>query len=872
MSAAHDGGCAVLLQDGRILMAGGSDANGPTAGVDIFNTDGTWSSAPAMISPRAHQACAVLQGGQVLAAGGVTTGNAVSNAAELFDPSANSWTQLPAMTQARAGATASLLPDGRVLLAAGQTSSGPSNTLEIFDPQAQTFSFAGTLSAARQDAAATVLHDGRVLIVGGAGLDANGNPTALASSDIYDPATGSVSSGPALNVARSKHSATTQLDGKVVVIGGNDGNNDLAGIEVYDPAAGGNFTVLSAALVTPRSGHLVFLLPNNNEVLVAGGQSAGVDLASAELYVPWGNQGAGAVQATGAMSAARSQAAGASLSAANGLTLVAGGSAQTSAELYSFATVTTDQSDYAPGTPVTITGSGWQPGETVTLTLIESPLIDTHPAMTAVADQNGNIFNNQFAPDSYDVSVRFYLTATGSKSQAQNTFTDGAATNVNFATSGLPAGTAITATVLSYTNNGGQAKSNLAVLFTAPGPSANTGTQPGSSLSYSFPASITGSDGQAYTFSSSSPASPFNTAASGTETVTATYVPACAAAAITSQPQNQTVTYGQTASFSVTATGTAPLSYQWLNNGSTIPGASSSSYSFAPNVSDSGSSFSVQVSNACTSPAKLSNSATLTVNPASASVTLGNLSQTYSGSPEAVTVTTNPNGLSTSVTYNGSSTAPTNAGSYAVVATVTDPNYTGSASGTLVIGQASQTITFAAIATHTYGDAAFAVSPTASSGLAVSLSASGNCSLSGSTAPADVTITGAGSCSVTASQPGNTNYLAATPAIQSFTINKANATITVTPYNLTYDGGAHTATATAVGVNNASLLSELDLSGTVHTNAGNYSDTWVFTDTTGNYNNVSGTVNDVIGKANAAITVTPYDVIYDAASHSATGS
>jgi hypothetical protein len=90
------------------------------------------------------------------------------------------------------------------------------------------------------------------------------------------------------------------------------------------------------------------------------------------------------------------------------------------------ATVMTDQADYAPGTIVTITGSGWQPGETVTLQLVESPLIDTHPDMTAVADANGNIFNNQFSPDSYDVAVTFTLTATGSLSgsTAQTTFTD----------------------------------------------------------------------------------------------------------------------------------------------------------------------------------------------------------------------------------------------------------------------------------------------------------------------------------------------------------------------------------------------------------------------------------------------------------------
>jgi hypothetical protein len=103
------------------------------------------------------------------------------------------------------------------------------------------------------------------------------------------------------------------------------------------------------------------------------------------------------------------------------LALALGGTA-----LAQSATVMTDKADYAPGTIVTITGSGWQPGETVTLQFVESPLVDTHPDLTAVADANGNIFNNQFSPDEHDADITFTLTATGGTSglQAQTTFTD----------------------------------------------------------------------------------------------------------------------------------------------------------------------------------------------------------------------------------------------------------------------------------------------------------------------------------------------------------------------------------------------------------------------------------------------------------------
>lgn len=68
-----------------------------------------------------------------------------------------------------------------------------------------------------------------------------------------------------------------------------------------------------------------------------------------------------------------------------------------------------------------------------------------------------------------------------------------------------------------------------------------------------------------------------------------------------------------------------------------------------------------------------------------ATVTLSNLNQYYSGYPESATVTTDPSGLAVNVTYNGSTTAPTAVGSYAVAATVTTPGYGGSATGTLTI-------------------------------------------------------------------------------------------------------------------------------------------------------------------------------------------
>ncbi len=95
----------------------------------------------------------------------------------------------------------------------------------------------------------------------------------------------------------------------------------------------------------------------------------------------------------------------------------------------------------------------------------------------------------------------------------------------------------------------------------------------------------------------------------------------------------------------------------------------------------------------------------------------------------------------------------------------------------------NQTISFATIPDKTYGDADFTISPTASSGLAVSLAASGQCTVNSAVAPATVHITGAGSCSITASQSGNAAYNPALDVTRTFSI--AKAVLTVRPNPLT---------------------------------------------------------------------------------------
>lgn len=94
------------------------------------------------------------------------------------------------------------------------------------------------------------------------------------------------------------------------------------------------------------------------------------------------------------------------------------------------ATVTTDKDDYYPGEYVRITGSGWLPGETVFFTFEETPkpatCVNSHDIF-AIADADGNIYNDQFLIKENHIGVSFVLTAKGQLSNhiAVTTFTDG---------------------------------------------------------------------------------------------------------------------------------------------------------------------------------------------------------------------------------------------------------------------------------------------------------------------------------------------------------------------------------------------------------------------------------------------------------------
>ena len=200
---------------------------------------------------------------------------------------------------------------------------------------------------------------------------------------------------------------------------------------------------------------------------------------------------------------------------------------------------------------------------------------------------------------------------------------------------------------------------------------------------------------------------------------------------------------------------------------------------------------------------------------------------TYTGSPNTATATVTGvggasiaspaptfeyfTGSTAGAVGTGTPTAPSNAGTYTVRASFAgNADYvSASATKTITISKANQTITFAQPTTpRTFGDT-FTVNPTASSGLAVILVAAGGCTAT-SNAPAagwTIEMTSGRLTRPRASQPGNANFNAAPNVVRTVAAAKATPTVTITWNDSTYTGSPNTATATVTGVGGASIAS-----------------------------------------------------------------
>jgi arylsulfatase A-like enzyme len=187
---------------------------------------------------------------------------------------------------------------------------------------------------------------------------------------------------------------------------------------------------------------------------------------------------------------------------------------------------------------------------------------------------------------------------------------------------------------------------------------------------------------------------------------------------------------------------------------------------------------------------------TFSVTKAHATVTLSNLAHTYDGTAKSAAATTDPAGKAVSFTYDGNTDLPIGPGSYEVVATIDDPIYQGSATGTLVISKAAQTISFAPIADQMATATVILEATGGGSGNAVTFAVTdGPGSIAGGNS---LTFTAAGSVTITASQAGNANFEAAAPVARTFTVTEANATVTLSELHQVADCTARAVTVTTV--------------------------------------------------------------------------
>ena len=188
---------------------------------------------------------------------------------------------------------------------------------------------------------------------------------------------------------------------------------------------------------------------------------------------------------------------------------------------------------------------------------------------------------------------------------------------------------------------------------------------------------------------------------------------------------------------------------------------------------------------------------TFVIKPKPATVSLSNLSRTYTGSPLSPTVTTVPAGLS----YSLSGAPQTNAGTYPVTATITNPNYTGTAAGSFVIAKATQAPVYHnAPAWVRYQQAGLLVSGFGGTGTGTfTYSATGSTACTVHPTSGALTITsGTGTCQVTVTRQGDINYLPASSAASVIQVNKAlqaPLSVSANPPSITSGGPATTLSA-----------------------------------------------------------------------------
>jgi hypothetical protein len=300
---------ATLLEDGRVLIAGGSSVAQQVIGTSELWDPATESFAvgQSMLVPRFGHKATLLRDGRVVIIGGWAAGDPDirgTRQIEIWDPATEQFRAAGFTAQPRDGSvTAVLLADGRVLIISGvdcgpRPHVDPATRLceqqrlvtEVWDPDTEVAVPAGATEEDHDWASAALLDDGRVFVLGYGGL-----PTV--GAEVWNPASGTWSRGGApVEPRMGGHTVTHLLDGRVLVVGGQTGvlngeqpPSPLQSINTWDPTTS-TFSP-SGPLAFGRERHAATLLPDGR-VLFTGGVGRRVDgqpdpvLASAEIWDP----------------------------------------------------------------------------------------------------------------------------------------------------------------------------------------------------------------------------------------------------------------------------------------------------------------------------------------------------------------------------------------------------------------------------------------------------------------------------------------------------------------------------------------------------------------------------------------------------------
>ena len=292
---------SVTLLGNKVVVVGGLPFifNGSGKNVWIYDTAlKAWSKGKSTTNTHKAHGAVAIGSNKLLVLGGDcdigTSSPCASGSVEEYDVALDTWTTKAPMPTPLHSASTTVLPDGRVLMAGGTNNTNAVNAAQIYDPVANSWATGvGSMNASRYYHTATLLKDGRVLVTGGNTVPGGMNTSAVTSktAEIYDPATNVWTVVAPLSVERVAHTATRLADGRVLVAAGagKGGSNTIANnvtgtVEIYDPKT--DQWTPACSLLNIRYAHNATMLAGGTRILISGGLSQTTSLTSAEIYTP----------------------------------------------------------------------------------------------------------------------------------------------------------------------------------------------------------------------------------------------------------------------------------------------------------------------------------------------------------------------------------------------------------------------------------------------------------------------------------------------------------------------------------------------------------------------------------------------------------